>query len=356
MTETAIIFTPKYHKHKTEPNHPENPKRLKVIMKELKKMKLFAAAGQCRLVSPDMAGMEDLLLVHDSDYIKLVKLVCKGGGGLLDLGDTVVAPESFEVARYAAGGALKAVDLILNEKCRNAFALVRPPGHHAGPYYAGGFCVFNNVAIAAAHLIRRLGFERVLILDVDAHHGNGTQDIFYGTQKVLYISLHEDPRGFPGTGFVDEVGECEGIGFTVNVPFPFGTGDNAYLKAFDDIVVPIIRQYKPQFVLASIGYDGCRNDPVAKLNLSAIAFALIIEKTLHMAATICQGRFAGVLEGGYNLTRLGRLVVSTISKMADFPYAIEEETIPANLRVEREAEKAIKEVKETQSAFWDLEH
>jgi len=355
MAKTAVIFTPKYYKHHTGAGHPETSKRLKVIMNEMEKLNLFSVASECELVEPELARIEDLELVHTAEHIQLVKNTCEHGGGLLDLGDTVVSPESFEVARYAVGGALKAVDVVLGEAVKNAFALVRPPGHHAGQYYAAGFCVFNNVAVAAAHLIERLDFERVLILDVDAHHGNGTQEIFYNTKKVLYISLHEDPREFPGTGFMDEIGKGEGFGYNVNIPFPFRVGDKTYLKAIDEIVVPIARQYAPQFVFVSVGYDGYYGDPVARLSLSAAAYPLIFSKILNLASTLCQDRFVAVLEGGYNLRRLGKLAVSTVSKMAGFPYSVQDRRPPVSLRAEKRAEKIVEEVKEVQSAFWSFE-
>ncbi len=354
MAKTAIIFTPKYYEHNTGQAHPETSERLRVILSEMEKLNLFSASGKCKLVKPSLARIEDLELVHDLEHIQLVERTCEHGGGLLDLGDTVVSPESFEVARYAVGGAIKSVDLVLGRKAKNAFALVRPPGHHAGPYYAAGFCVFNNVAIAAAHLIERLHLQRVLILDIDAHHGNGTQEIFYDTDKVLYISLHEDPRGFPGTGFTDETGEGRGLGYTVNIPFPFRIGDKTYLKAIEEVAIPIIQQYAPQFILVSTGFDGYYGDPVAKLSLSASSYGLIFEKILDLSSTLCEGRFVALLEGGYKLGKLGKLVVSTISKMAGFSYPVKAESIKTSLRAEKQAEKTIKEVKEVQSAFWDL--
>ena len=248
MTKTAVVFTPKYLDHKTGFGHSETPARLRVIVRELNKSGLLET-GKCSLVEPEPASVEDVELVHESDYVQLVQRVCASGGGLLDLGDTVVSSESFEVALLSVGGAMKAVDLVMAGKFRNAFALVRPPGHHAGSYYALGFCIFNNTAIAAAHLLRNFNLDRILILDVDAHHGNGTQEVFYDSDKVLYISLHQDPSEFPGTGFTDEVGEGKGLGYTVNVPFPFRINDQIYFKAFNQIVVPIIQQYKPQFIL-----------------------------------------------------------------------------------------------------------
>jgi acetoin utilization deacetylase AcuC-like enzyme len=355
MGKTAIVFTPKYYAHDTGPGHPESPRRLKAIMKELKKLGFLSPAKGCTLVKPEKAQIADLELTHSSEHVQLVKRICGHGGGLLDLGDTVVSPASFDVARYAAGGAIKAVDLVLSGKFRNAFALVRPPGHHAGEYYAAGFCVFNNVAIAAAHMIRKCGLDRILVLDIDAHHGNGTQEIFYDTKKVLYISLHEDPREFPGTGFIDETGRGEGLGYTVNIPFPFKTGDHAYLKAIDEITIPITKQYKPQFILTSVGYDGYYKDPVAKLNLSSTAFTLVFQKILGVASTLCEDKFAAVLEGGYTIKRLGALVASTLSRMAGCPLLIEKESLPTSPSATTRAEEIIAEVKQTHSAFWNLQ-
>ncbi len=357
MTRTALVFTPKYYAHKTGTGHPENPKRLKTIIKQLRESNFLSSTSKCELVEPPLASEEDLELVHTTEHIQLVKRVCEQGGGLLDLGDTLASPQSFEVARLAAGGAKKAVDLVFEKKFKNAFALVRPPGHHAGPYFAMGFCIFNNVAVAAAHLVEHLGLDRVAILDLDAHHGNGTQEIFYNTDEVLYISMHEDPRDFPGTGFVDEVGEGKGTGYTVNIPFPFKAGDKEYSQALDQIVIPVIQQFKPQFLLTSAGYDAYCKDPIARLSLSISAYASLFEKILRLASIVCEDRFVAVLEGGYSLRHLGQLVVSTASKMADLPYIIENMdpcTRLPSLRTREKAERILKEVKKTQSSFWSL--
>jgi acetoin utilization deacetylase AcuC-like enzyme len=354
MAKTAIVFTPEYYAHNTGSGHPETLRRLEIIMRELNLLDLFSSTKKCKLVSPHMASLEDLELVHTREHIDLVKRVCGHGGGLLDLGDTVVSPESYKVSRYAVGGALDAVNLVLCNEFSNAFALVRPPGHHAGPYYAAGFCIFNNVAVAAAHLLKRCDYRRVLIIDVDAHHGNGTQEIFYSTKNVLYVSLHEDPTDFPGTGFVDQTGEGEGLGYNVNIPFPFRVGDKMYLKAIDEIVVPIARQYAPQFILASVGYDGHYSDPVGQLSLSAAAYASLFERILDLASTLCEHKLVAVLEGGYSLKHLGKLVALTISKMAGFAYSVGNGKQSFRPRVEKQAEKVIEEVKEIQSAFWEF--
>ena len=353
MRKTAVVFTPRYLNHKTGVGHPESPARLRVIMNELKRSGVLET-GKCSLVEPEAASIEEVKLVHESDHIQLVKRVCASGGGLLDLSDTVVSPESFEVTLFAAGGALKAVELVMTEKFRNAFALVRPPGHHAGSYYALGFCIFNNAAIATARLLRDFNFDRVLILDVDAHHGNGTQEIFYDNDKVLYISLHQDPTDFPGTGFADEVGEGKGLGYTVNVPFPFQIDDQIYLEAFNQIVVPIVRQYKPQFIVLSTGFDNHYTDPIASLSLSALSYVETFGKVLELASKFCMGRLVAVLEGGYSRSFLGRMAAAVIAKMAGVPYTIKDKQPVAGPRIQKRAKKILEEVKNVQSSFWDL--
>jgi len=353
MTKTAVVFTPKYLDHNPGIGHPESPARLRVIMRELNKSGLLET-GKCSVVEPEPASIEDVELVHESDYIQLVHRVCASGGGLLDLGDTIVSSQSFEVALLAVGGAVKAVDLVMAGKFRNAFALVRPPGHHAGSYYALGFCIFNNTAVAAAHLLRHFNLERILILDIDAHHGNGTQEIFYDSDKVLYISLHQDPMEFPGTGFADEVGEGKGLGYKVNVPFPFRINDQIYFKAFNQIVVPVIQQYKPEFIIVSTGFDNHYTDPVASLSLSALSCVETFGKVLELASKFCAGRLVAILEGGYSLRFLGKTAAAVIARMAEVPYSIKDKRFGVSPKIRKQAERIMEEVKRIQSSFWNL--
>jgi len=351
MTKTAVVFSPKYLCHKTGHRHPETPSRLRVIMRELNKSGILENE-RCHLVEPEIVSINDLKRIHDIDYIQRIKQFCRCGGGLLDREDTMVSPESYDVARLAAGGTVKAVDLVMAGKCRNAFAFVRPPGHHAGPNYPMGFCVFNNVAVAAAHLLEKFSLDRVLILDVDAHHGNGTQDIFYRSGRVLYVSLHEDPIEFPLTGFADEVGEDDGLGYTVNVPLPYGTDDRIYLRAFNEIAVPIINQYKPQFILVSTGFDNHYADPVGNLSLSALSYVKIFDAVLESASKFCQGKLVAVLEGGYSLRFLGKLACAVTAKMAEIPYVIHDRHRGAGVKIRKKGEKTIEQVKKIQSSFW----
>ena len=351
--KTAVVYSPRYLNHRTGSHHPESPSRLRVIMRELNRSGILKSES-CSLVEPEIASVQDLELVHKRDYIQLIQLVCMAGGGLLDREDTVVSPESFDVARLAVGGTLKTVNMVMADEFKNAFALVRPPGHHAGPYYAMGFCVFNNVAIAASHLLEKFNLNRVLILDIDAHHGNGTQEIFYRNDKVLYISLHEDPSEFPLTGFIEEIGEDEGLGYTVNIPLPFGTNDTTYLKAFNEVVVPIINQYKPQFILVSTGFDNYHKDPVAELSLSAYSFIKIFDAILELASKFCQSKLVAVLEGGYNLRFLGKMTAAVTARMAGIPYFIKDKRLGAVSKVRKKGEKTIEKVKKIQSSFWDI--
>jgi acetoin utilization deacetylase AcuC-like enzyme len=355
MPKTAIIYTPRYLDHKSGHDHPESPKRLKWIMKELHNSDLLES-GKCSLVKPEPAKIEDVELVHESDYIRLVKKVSEHGGGILDLGDTVVSAKSFDTALLAVGGAINAVNLVMERKIQNAFALVRPPGHHAGAYYAMGFCLFNNIAIATTYLLKKFGLNRVLILDVDTHHGNGTQEIFYESDKVLYVSLHHDPKGFPGTGFADEVGDDMGMGYTVNIPFPFRIDDKIYLEAVDQIVLPIIRQYKPQFILVSAGFDGHYADPIGELSLSTFCFAETFKKILSLASQFCDGKLVAVLEGGYSRDFLGTITAAVIAKMSGVPYSIQDRRLTATPRIRKRADKTLNEVKNIQSSFWKIEN
>jgi len=354
VSTTGVIFSSVYYRHNLGRGHPESARRLHAIVRELKKSRL-QGVGNWQFVEPKKARLKDVELVHGIEYIEFVENQCKSGGGPLDVeGDTVASPESFDVALYAVGGTLKAVNLVMEGRFQNAFALVRPPGHHAGKYSACGFCIFNNIAIATEYLPREFDLKRILILDIDAHHGNGTQEIFYETNKVLYISLHEDPREFPRKGFIDEIGEGEGLGYNVNVPLPFRTGDRIYLKAINEIVKPIVKQYKPQFILVSAGLDGHYTDPVGSLSLSALCYQEVYETIFNVASEMCEGKLVLVLEGGYSLSFVGKLAVAAIAKISGAIYSIEDKVPTIKKRIIEQGEKVIKEVKQVQKAFWNV--
>jgi len=350
---TAVYYSPRFLEHDPGADHPETPNRLRVVIDELSRSGLLKPE-KCTYVEPKPAKPEDLQLVHDTDYIKLIEKTCAAGGGVLDLGDTVVGSRSCEAATFAVGALIDAVNAVVEKKAKNAFALVRPPGHHAGAYYPLGFCIFNNVAVAASYLLKRLGLNRVLILDVDAHHGNGTQEIFYNTDEVLYISLHQDPTSFPGTGFADEVGGGQGVGYTVNVPLPFKTDDATCLRAFDEVAVPIAVQYSPEFMLVSAGFDGHYSDPVGDLALSMKGYEEMFVKIVGLAAQLCEEKLVVSLEGGYNLNFLGKMVTSALSRLTHASYPIRDKRPVADSRVLRKAEQNISNVKRIQSMYWEL--
>jgi acetoin utilization deacetylase AcuC-like enzyme len=353
MSRTAVVFSPEYYKHNPGKDHPESAKRLSVIVNELKQGQL-SRSRNWRFVKPDKAKVKEVRFVHDMKYIDYVKALCKSGGGLLDSGDTVISPESYETALLAAGGALKATSLVMNRNYKNSFALVRPPGHHATNCSGRGFCVFNNVAIAAKHLLRNFGLERVLILDIDSHHGNGTQQVFFKTDKVLYASLHENPVDFPRTGFTNEVGQGLGRGYTVNIPLPFRTGDQIYLKAWKEIVMPISLQYRPQFILVSAGLDCHYADPIGQLSLSAFCYNDIFRSIMSLASRLCGGRLVLILEGGYGVRFVGRLASTAIARLSQTKYQLEDQVPMVSQRLRHNGERVIEEVKRVQKSFWSL--
>lgn len=354
MTKTAVVFSPIYFQHNPGARHPESARRLHAIIRELQRSR-SSANVDWEFIRPEKARTTDVQLIHGTEYIKLVEAVCKSGGGLLDLQDTIASPESYDVALYAVGGALKAVNLVMKGQYENAFALVRPPGHHAGKFRGLGFCIFNNVAIAAQYLLREIKLKRVLILDIDAHHGNGTQEAFYDTDKVLYISLHEDPSSFPGTGFMDEIGEGEGLGYNVNIPLSFGTGDRVYLKAVQEIVAPIARLYKPEFLLVSAGFDSHYSDPVGNLSLSATCYQQICNVIMDLVSKTCAGKLVAVLEGGYNPSIVGKLATAMISRMSGTKHLLNDKAPRISRKTELDGLRILKEVKKIQKAFWSIE-
>jgi acetoin utilization deacetylase AcuC-like enzyme len=291
----GFVYDPIYLKHDTG-GHPENSRRLEVIISHLEQTGL---KQRLRLIKPRPATPEELALVHHESHITRVKEMAQQGGGWLDA-DTVVSPASYDAALYAAGGAIEAVAAVMGGEVNSAFALVRPPGHHATARQAMGFCLFNNIAIAARYALEKLGLERLAIIDFDVHHGNGTQDTFYDDPRVLYISTHQYPH-YPGTGRIEETGRGEGTGTTVNIPLPPWCGDVEYERVFKQIIVPATRHFQPQFILSSAGYDGYWDDPLAMMQLTVTGYARIARFINGLADELCQGRLVFCLEGGYHL-------------------------------------------------------
>jgi acetoin utilization deacetylase AcuC-like enzyme len=295
----GYLIDDRYLLHDTGKRHPESPQRLVAINEVLDS--LDDAPGWQPL-TPRMASFDELELVHDASHIQRVEYAARCAPSYLDQ-DTPVSSESYEIALLAAGGVLESVDAVCSGRMRRVFAFVRPPGHHAHAGDSKGFCLFNNVALAAAYAIRKHKLERVAIADFDVHHGDGTQSCFYSTPDVLYISSHQFPF-YPGTGDFSEIGKGEGRGLTVNFPLAEGTGDPVFIPIYSKLVSAILDQFMPQLILVSAGFDGHFRDPLGGLTLTHSGYRSAAASLILAAERYCQGKICFVLEGGYNLEAL----------------------------------------------------
>lgn len=311
---TGFFSPPTCLLHNNGPGHPERPERLKAIQETLRKSGL---SKQLKFLEPPAAERETLALIHPRDYIENIAEVCaRTGNGIAMLdSDTAVSQGSFTAAQLAAGAAVAAVERVSRGELTNAFCAVRPPGHHAERATAMGFCLFNNAAIAAEWLVREKRAEKILIIDWDVHHGNGTQDIFYERGDIFYLSLHQWPL-YPGTGREDEIGEGHGHGATRNVPLPPATTEQKYLDTFYKTAEEVFKKFKPDFVLLSAGFDAHRDDPLANLQLTAKGFGSMTKFSLELAVSFCAGKAVSLLEGGYNLTALADSVVAHLEVLS----------------------------------------
>jgi acetoin utilization deacetylase AcuC-like enzyme len=264
-------------------------------------------------IEPRAATIEEICAVHDRRYVDQVRATAGKSHTYFDA-DTQATSRSYETALLSAGGLLELIDQMISGKLDNGFAMVRPPGHHAEADRAMGFCFFNNVAVAARHLQSAHRLERVLIVDWDVHHGNGTQRSFYADRSVLYVSLHQYPH-YPGTGAANEAGVADGLGYTVNLPLPGGCGDAEYAAAFHRVIEPVARQFEPQFVLVSAGFDAHHSDPLAQMRMTETGFAMMTRILLAVARDHAGGRFAAALEGGYDLGALASSVASVLDEL-----------------------------------------
>jgi acetoin utilization deacetylase AcuC-like enzyme len=315
MARVGLVYDPLYLEHDTG-GHPEKAERLRAIMTLLEESSL---RSKLTSVAANDATLADLELVHEPEMIRWVREQVEGGSRALDM-DTAVSSRSYEAALRAAGGCLRATDAVLAGDIDSAFCLVRPPGHHATPDHAMGFCLFNNVAIATRHAIERRGLERVAIADFDVHHGNGSQDVFYSDPRVLYLSTHESPL-YPGTGSWREAGTGPGLGFTVNVPLPMESGDQQYRHAFETVLLPALRRFRPQLLLVSAGFDGHFADSLAWMSLSCAGYYELALMLRQAADELCDGRIIFSLEGGYDLTALAWGVRACFDVLLGNPFA-----------------------------------
>jgi len=311
--KTGFVYHQSYLLHDTGRDHPERADRLKGIVRHLKDTELLA---QLVAIEPVPAAANRIRAVHTPGYIKEVEQTCRSGRTYLHSLDTVVSEHSYEAACLAAGGVLKAVDAVMGQDVDNVFCAVRPPGHHALKDTAMGFCLFNNVAIGARYLQERYSLSKILIVDWDVHHGNGTQDAFYRDPNVLYFSTHRYPF-YPGSGSEDEKGGGKGAGYNINVPLPAGCGDSEYIKAFQDHLQSKAAAFDPDFVIVSAGFDAHKDDPLGGMNVTTEGFAEMTRIVKQIAQQCCHGRLVSVLEGGYDLAGLAQAVAAHIRALRE---------------------------------------
>jgi acetoin utilization deacetylase AcuC-like enzyme len=295
----GLYDDPVFREHDAGPGHPERPERLDAVRRGLREGGLESGL---RLLRPRPATTAELIRVHSDEHV--ARVVGTRGRTVRFDADTQASPRSSEAALLAAGAVVDAVDGVLDGRLDRAFCAVRPPGHHAEPARAMGFCLFNNVAVAAAHALAR-GLKRVAVIDFDVHHGNGTQDMFYADPRVLYVSSHAYPF-YPGTGALGEVGEGAGRGFTVNLPLPPAMGDLEYARVYREFVVPVGRAFDPELVIVSAGFDPYEGCPIAPMRVTPRGFAAIAQACVDVAAGAARGRAVFALEGGYNLDGIAR--------------------------------------------------
>ena len=309
---TALLMDPIYRQHLAGRNHPERPERFDAVAAGLREAGLL---DRLMPIASRPAIEDELLLCHTPEYLAQAKRDIEAGLPALTTGDTDVTRNSWEVASHAVGGVLNAVDAVMTGAARNAFCAVRPPGHHANQGRGMGFCILNNVALAARYAQRKHGIDRVLIVDWDVHHGNGTQDIFYRDPSVLFFSTHQWPL-YPGTGRADETGEGDARGTTRNFPFPAGSGRKEILGAVQNSLVPLARDFRPDLVLISAGFDSRIGDLLGRFTLTDEDFVDLTNELLGIASQSAGGRLVSLLEGGYDLAGLSAATAAHVSTLA----------------------------------------
>ncbi len=308
---TALLLDSIYQQHDPGPGHPESVKRHVAITQALTDAGLV---GKTQAIAPRAATLDEIALCHERGYIAQARKDVEAGLDDLSTGDTAICARSYEVAVQAVGGVLNAVDAVFAGKARNAFCAVRPPGHHARPAQGMGFCLFNNIAIAARHAQQKHGAQKVAIVDWDVHHGNGTQDIFYEDGSVLFCSTHQSPL-YPFTGHANETGSGKGQGCTLNLPFPARTGMSMIGAAFTDRLLPAIDAFKPDLILISAGFDSRIDDPLGQFRLTDDDFVALTKLLLESAQNHCEGRLVSILEGGYNIQGLASAVTHHVQTL-----------------------------------------
>lgn len=346
MKKTGLVTSSEYLKHSSIYSHPENPERLKAILDLISERNIL---DKLIKIEPEEIDLKELEITHIPFYIEEVKRISSKGDGNLDA-DTYVCRETYRIALLAAGGVVKATYSVIEKKLENAVALIRPPGHHAEKDRGMGFCIFNNVAIAA-NFAKRMGLNKILIVDWDLHHGNGTQNIFYEDEKVLYFSIHQYPY-YPGTGAIQEIGKGKGKGYTINVPILSGCGDSDYQYIFEEILIPVAEKYKPEIVFVSAGFDAHYLDPLGGMQLSCKGYEKLTEIIKNIAEKFSGGKIVVALEGGYNLDALANSVLFVINSLAELEIELKDFFPLKEKEVSPYVKNRVKEIKEFLKEYW----
>jgi len=346
---TAVVYSEDYSLHDTG-NHVENEMRVQVIMQAIKEMGLLDIKDIYR---PNKATKEDLLRVHTKEQVEYIQKFCLNGGGYIDF-DTAASPQSYEIAKLSAGGAIKAAQLVV-DGYESAYSIGRPPGHHATRNKAMGFCLFNNLAITLEYLREIKNIKKFLVFDFDVHYGNGTADIFYEDPDVLYISIHQDPKTiFPGKGFIHEIGSELGEGANLNIPMPPGSTNYDYIYILDKILGPAAEKFDADFYLVDVGFDGHKDDPLSSINLDDQFYQWISVELMDIAESLTL-----ILEGGYDLNALSRCNKNLINGLKNYKIINEEyeknnQDSNIDSRVRNQTKKIYQDIKETFSPYFDL--
>lgn len=299
---TVYVTHPRYVEHRMEDYpHPEHPGRIQTVWDRLAEAYLV---DRMLSIQPQPIDPNLITAVHSKQHLEILQRIALQTSPVLIDADTYARPESYDIARLAAGGVVEAVDIVLRGQAQNGLAAVRPPGHHATPSRPMGFCLLGNIAIAAHFAQTQHQLNRVLIVDYDVHHGNGTQDVFYDNKNVLFISTHQHPY-YPGTGGLYEIGEGDGKGYTINIPLPAGHANSSYASIFEQIVLPAAQRFQPELILVSVGFDAHWKDPLAMMQLSLSGYDHLARQLIQLAEKLCDGRIVFVLEGGYDLGVIG---------------------------------------------------
>ncbi len=348
MKRTGIVRDGRYLEHVMDTGHPESPERLKIIYKMLEEAEM---KNLYQLVQPRAATREELETIHSPAYIDLVASTAGKSYYRLDM-DTSTSAKSYEAALWAAGGLLEQIKAVLENKLDNGFALVRPPGHHAEWDRAMGFCLFNNVAIGARYALQTYALQRILIVDWDVHHGNGTQNSFYEDPQVLYFSTHRYGFFYPGTGGAKEVGKGKGEGFNVNVPLSTGADDTVYGNIFEKFLKPIAQEYQPQLILVSAGFDTHQNDPLGGMEVTENGFARMTQVLMEIAESTAQGRLVLTLEGGYDVSGESRSVKAVLRELTQTSSLDKKDFLEKERVNYPRIEKFLIQLKEIQKRYW----